>query len=324
MASGGPSVDDCIACLELAAQSDEGLSATQRARVLALAQQLGTPCVHDILDAFDLPLVSAILARLDNRSYGAAACACRTFAAAAALEETFEALSRHRWTGLLGCDEDKGSYTGPYKSWKDRVLDDNREHAVPTLDFRPLGLAADWLGFGGDGQTHGLLYRCKVMALQCHHLPYPSGDDEIVVRVHFDAWGESDLRDPLTSSLGLPEHEFRIDRAESSVIRSHIRSSQRARGHLTFKRRLKRATAAAAAAAGRLERAEQHVVGPFSFVNSNRRTGDYSLVQLASKEWHLCTPIPIGPGVVSSCGQEDPAANCWTDLPSEVRERWGV
>ena len=39
------------------------------------------------------------------------------------------------------------------------------------------------------------------MALQCHHL---SGGDEIVVRVHFDAWGESDLRDPLTSSLGLP------------------------------------------------------------------------------------------------------------------------
>ena len=43
---------------------------------------------------------------------------------------------------VLGCDEATGRYTGPYKSWKDRVLDDSACSRLPTLNFRPLGLSA--------------------------------------------------------------------------------------------------------------------------------------------------------------------------------------
>ena len=324
------SLDDCIRRVELAVQ-EERLSDAQRARVLALGQQLGPPYVNDVLESFDMPVVTVILALLDNRSYAAAACTCRTFASAAVLEETFEALSRQRWTAqLLGYDATTDTYTGPYKSWKARILDDNREHAVPTLDFRPHGLAADWLGFGGDGQTNGRFYRCKVMALQCY-VPRPSADtqaDEIVVRLFFDAWGEPDLRDPLTSTLGLPDHDFHIDRAESNVIRHESRSSMRMRGHLTFVRRQKKGTATTAAVAtatkaplDRLEQAKQLMVGhrdrlPFFFVNSARRSGDYSVVQLASRSWQFSRPI-LGTDDLGHANDE------WADLPSQVRERWG-
>lgn len=279
--------------------------------------------LHYLLDSFDMPIVIAILSLLDNLSFGAAACSCRTFAAAATSEETFEALSKHRWTAsLLGYEEVSGTYHGPYDSWKARIMDGNREHALPTLDFRQHGgLAGDWLGFNRDGHTHGRFYRCKVMAVQCY-LRRDSDtqtDGVVEVQLHFDAWGERDLRDPLGSTLGLPEHEFQIVPSRCHVTRSRMRASQRAHGYLTFNRPLSTDAPESLATPrpGSLEFAK-HWYGrdfPFFFVNSNRRPqqSDYAVVQLASTvQWEVCTKLP------------QIATDEWTDLPDDKRVQWGA
>jgi hypothetical protein len=370
--------------------------------------------VHELLDQLDSCVLADIVSRLDNRSFCAAVCTCRSFAVVASSDATFEAISRLRWApsllGLSGgaaagdvdspCSSQQprsevaaaaaaSSGSGPYPSWRSRVLDDNRRHALPTLDFRQLpggGLCADWLGFptlgGGRDTMGGLFYRCKVLALQWHP-PAPSsveaGPEEAgrslmgmlwrphgrkqgpsaeaggvgavswVLHLYFDAWGERDLRDPMTSTLQQADPSARPVRVVVPPLcrieqRQLAGGSARARGCLVFPGSAGCHATAEGSGSGGGVRARDPFFHPsstdcsamhgggrcplffndlsFYFVNRNTPGGsppDYPGLQLAGSGSEIKLCPALHPDEFLSA-----VWPAWPDLPEHARARWNV
>jgi hypothetical protein len=121
---------------------------------------------------------------------------CRAFQNAASSASLWRELAYWKF----GKDLAKSTSGLYYGNWKQMVLDDNKEGAIPSLQDRAVTPC-----YWKHNSWNGLYYCCLVTSVRWHRKLKE-------VRVYIDVRGETDLRHPMGSSMVLSTEDFPTDR----------------------------------------------------------------------------------------------------------------